>query len=173
MNLEKFLNDIGRIADALDRLADLKRDGAVALPTAPTPSIDAMPPQTPAEAAPQAEPAKDTPEPQDAAKRGRRAFLKGVLTARGISFPAAARDTTLEKLYAELPVAEEAAVVPPPPAELVTKTDVQTALIAFSAKHSREKAFALMILKGGSNRLSEIPEDRYAALKQALEEGLA
>jgi hypothetical protein len=183
--ITRFLEDIHRIALALDRLADLKRDGKVALPqinletpeqTAPTPEAvpTVEPPATPAQ---EAAPTVDD--------KARRDFLKAELTRLGVRFAPTARTTTLETMLrgaekreepktetiveipVAVPMAEAVAQIAAGVPSEVTKDDAKLALIAVSEKFGKDAAFELMDKVGGSRKLSEWDPANYAPLVAA------
>ncbi len=130
MDIMKFFEDVGRIADALEHLADMKANGKVALPTVtniapPKQELNFKPLDMP-DPDPgfgyddQPKPEVKTEEPVDPL---RREFLKSELRRLGVAHAAAARNKTLESLYAEAlknpptPKAEEPAPVETPKVE--------------------------------------------------------
>jgi len=169
--------DLARIASALEQIAQVMAHPSqiavgnlqqVATETKPLPTdIDS-----------QAAPTGNA----DDADHLKRENLKRDLRALGVPFKDSARTGTLQKLLddklAALPHSEteDAAVIEPPqeigdPAAVtVTRDDVRMALIELSAAKGKDAALAMLRKVGGAEKLSDVAEDRYAAIVKACKE---
>ena len=119
----------------------------------------------------------------DDADHLKRENLKRDLRLLGVAFKDSVRTSTLQKLLddklAELPHPEtegDAAAEPPQEteepvgAETATRDDVRMALIELSAAKGKDAALAMLRKVGGAEKLSDVAEDRYAAIVKACKE---
>ena len=169
--------DLARIAGALERIAQVMASPSqitagnlqqVATETKPLPTdIDAG--------------AAQTSNADDDSRK--REGLKHDLRALGVPFKDSARTGTLQKLLddklAALPHPEiegDAEIEPlqeteePVGAETATRDDVRMALIELSAAKGKDAALAMLRKVGGAEKLSDVAEDRYAAIVKACKE---
>jgi hypothetical protein len=170
--------DLARIASALEQIAQVMAHPSqiavgnlqqVATETKPLPTdIDS-----------QAAPTGNA----DDADHLTRENLKRDLRALGVPFKDSARTSTLQKLLddklAALPHSEtEDAPKDATPQETeepmndtpVTRDDVRMALIELSAAKGKDAALAMLRKVGGAEKLSDVAEDRYAAIVKACKE---
>lgn len=119
----------------------------------------------------------------DDADHLKRENLKCDLRALGVPFKDSARTGTLQKLLDDKlasmphPETEGDAVAEPPQeteepvgAETATRDDVRMALIELSAAKGKDAALAMLRKVGGAEKLSDVAEDRYAAIVKACKE---
>ena len=119
----------------------------------------------------------------DDADHLKRENLKCDLRALGVPFKDSARTGTLQKLLddklASMPHPEtEGDAVTEPPQETeepgsgapATRDDVRMALIELSAAKGKDAALAMLRKVGGAEKLSDVAEDRYAAIVKACKE---
>lgn len=119
----------------------------------------------------------------DDADHLKRENLKCDLRALGVPFKDSARTGTLQKLLDDKlasmphPETEDAAVIEPPQEcsdpkneAPVTRDDVRMALIGLSAAKGKDAALAMLRKVGGAEKLSDVAEDRYAAIVKACKE---
>ena len=183
--------DLARIASALEQIAQV-----MASPSQITAGnlqrgvteIKPLPTDIDTEAAP-------TGNADDAGHLNRE-NLKCDLRALGVPFKDSARTGTLQKLLddklASMPHPEtegDAGIEPPqetedsvdavtePPQETedleetpATRDDVRMALIELSAAKGKDAALAMLRKVGGAEKLSDVAEDRYAAIVKACKE---
>ena len=175
--------DLARIAGALERIAQVMEGGSsLALGTlaylklAEEASISKpLPTDIDTEAA-QAGNADD-------ADHLRREDLKKSLRVLGVAFKDSARTGTLQKLLddklASMPHPEAMDATEgetpketeePVGAETATRDDVRMALIELSAAKGKDAALAMLRKVGGAEKLSDVAEDRYAAIVKACKE---
>ena len=174
--------DLSRIADALEQVAFMAEQIAYVM---------ANPLQITA-GEPHPEGTESRPLPTDidtkAAPTGnaddadhlKRENLKHDLRALGVPFKDSARTGTLQKLLddklAALPSMGSDAAEPPQEieepvgAETATRDDVRMALIELSAAKGKDAALAMLRKVGGAEKLSDVAEDRYAAIVKACKE---
>ena len=119
----------------------------------------------------------------DDADHLKRENLKRDLRALGVPFKDSARTGTLQKLLddklASMPHPEAmdategetpAETKEPVGAETATRDDVRMALIELSAAKGKDAALAMLRKVGGAEKLSDVAEDRYAAIVKACKE---
>ena len=170
--------DLARIASALEQIAQVMASPSQITAGEPHPEgteSRPLPTDIDTEAA-QAGNADD-------ADHLRREDLKKSLRALGVAFKDSARTGTLQKLLddklASMPHPEamdsaegEASKETEEPvgAETATRDDVRMALIELSAAKGKDAALATLRKVGGAEKLSDVAEDRYAAIVKACKE---
>ena len=175
--------DLARIAGALEQIAQVMAGGRGLSPSEEYEAVAAeeagidkpLPTDIDTEAAPTGN--------ADDADHLKRENLKCDLRALGVPFKDSARTGTLQKMLddklAELPHPEtegDAAAEPPQEteepvgAETATRDDVRMALIELSAAKGKDAALAMLRKVGGAEKLSDVAEDRYAAIVKACKE---
>ena len=175
-------HDLARIASALEQIAQVMAGGSSL-------ALDALAYPGEAEVA-----CSDRPLPTDidsqAAQAGnaddadhlKREQIKADLRLLGVAFKDSARTSTLMKLLddklASMPRPEamgpaegETPTETEEPEETpATRDDVRMALIELSAAKGKDAALATLREVGGAEKLSDVAEDRYAAIVKACKE---
>lgn len=180
--------DLARIASALEHIAQVMAyQSRIAVGTLQqgVTEIKPLPTDIDTEAAPTGN--------ADDAEHLRREDLKKSLRALGVAFKDSARTGTLQKLLddklASMPhpeamgateggtptETEEPKETPtetedPVGAETATRDDARMALIELSAAKGKDSALATLRKVGGAEKLSDVAEDRYAAIVKACKE---
>ena len=179
--------DLARIASALEQIAQLMAHPsriAVGNPQQVVTEIKPLPTDIDAQAAPTGN--------ADDADHLKREDLKQSLRTLGVAFKDSARTGTLQKLLddklasmphpesmdategetpkeTEEPGASQEGSEPESEAP-VTRDDVRMALIGLSAAKGKDAALAMLRKVGGAEKLSDVVEDRYAAIVKACKE---
>ena len=170
--------DLARIASALEQIAQVMAHPsqiAVGNLQQGVTEIKPLPTDIDTEAAPTGN--------ADDADHLKRENLKCDLRALGVPFKDSARTGTLQKLLddklASMPHPEAMdATEGETPKETeepgseapVTRDDVRMALIELSAAKGKDAALAMLRKVGGAEKLSDVAEDRYAAIVKACKE---
>ena len=170
--------DLARIAGALEQIAQVMASPSQITAGEPHPEGTESRP-LPTDIDSQATQAGNA----DDADHLKRENLKCDLRALGVPFKDSARTGTLQKLLddklASMPHPEtegDAAAEPPQEteepvgAETATRDDVRMALIELSAAKGKDAALAMLRKVGGAEKLSDVAEDRYAAIVKACKE---
>ena len=175
--------DLARIAGALEQIAYVMAGGRWLLPSEEHEAVAAegvgIDEPLPTDIDSQAAQAGNA----DDADYLKRENLKHDLRALGVPFKDSARTGTLQKLLddklASMPHPEAmdategetpAETEEPVGAETATRDDVRMALIELSAAKGKDAALAMLRKVGGAEKLSDVAEDRYAAIVKACKE---
>ena len=170
--------DLARIASALEQIAQVMASPSQITAGEPHPEGTESRP-LPTDIDTKAAPTGNA----DDADHLKRENLKHDLRALGVPFKDSARTGTLQKLLddklASMPHPEtegDAAAEPPQEteepvgAETATRDDARMALIGLSAAKGKDAALAMLRKVGGAEKLSDVAEDRYAAIVKACKE---
>ena len=179
--------DLARIASALEQIAQVMAHPSQITAGAPHPEGTESRP-LPTDIDSQATQAGNA----DDADHLKRENLKCDLRALGVPFKDSARTGTLQKLLddklasmphpeamgsaeGETPTETEQPEETPTETEQpeetpVTRDDVRMALIELSAAKGKDAALAMLRKVGGAEKLSDVAEDRYAAIVKACKE---
>ena len=180
--------DLSRIASALEQIAQVMASPSQITAGEPHPEGTESRP-LPTDIDSQATQAGNA----DDADHLKRENLKRDLRLLGVAFKDSVRTSTLQKLLddklASMPHPEtegDAAAEPPQETEEpketpkeaqepgseapVTRDDVRMALIELSAAKGKDAALAMLRKVGGAEKLSDVAEDRYAAIVKACKE---
>lgn len=159
--------DLARIASALEQIAQVMAHPSQTMAGTPHPEDTESRP-LPTDIDSQAAQAGNA----DDADHLKREKLKRDLRALGVPFKDSARTGTLQKL-----LDDKLASMPRPEAmgsaegeTPVTRDDVRMALIGLSAAKGKDAALATLREVGGAEKLSDVAEDRYAAIVKACKE---
>ena len=170
--------DLARIASALEQIAQAMSHPSPIMAGTPHPGgTESRPLPTDIDVrAAQAGNAED-------AEHLKREQLKADLRLLGVAFKDSARTSTLQKLLddklASMPHPESMdsaegetpkETEEPGSGAPVTRDDVRMALIELSAAKGKDAALAMLRKVGGAEKLSDVAEDRYAAIVKACKE---
>ena len=169
--------DLARIAGALEQIAQVMASPSQITAGEPHPEGTESRP-LPTDIDTKAAPTGNA----DDADHLKRENLKCDLRALGVPFKDSARTGTLQKLLddklasmphpGEMDATEgEASKETEEPKEApATRDDVRMALIELSAAKGKDSALAMLRKVGGAEKLSDVAEDRYAAIVKACKE---
>ena len=169
--------DLARIASALEQIAQVMAHPSQIVAGAPHPEGTESRP-LPTDIDSQATQVGNA----DDADHLKREKLKRDLRALGVPFKDSARTGTLQKLLddklASMPhpeamdaaEGETPAETEEPKETPATRDDARMALVELSAAKGKDAALAMLRKVGGAEKLSDVAEDRYAAIVKACKE---